>query len=419
MSDVALEISGISKYYRLGTLSTGSMRQDMYRWWAKKIMRQPDPFFEVQASQSPTSFIWALENINLQINQGEVWGIIGSNGAGKSTLLKIISRITKPTKGIIKGNGIVSSLLEAGTGFHPELSGRENIYLSGYILGMKKSDIKKNFEAIVSFSGIEKFIDTPVKRYSSGMYVRLAFAIAAHLEPDILIVDEVLAVGDAEFQKKCLGKMHEVAEQKGRTILFVSHNIQAIRQLCEKAMWLQGGKEIATGEVNLVTNKYLSSVQKTNLKQSWDPENAPGNEFVRLKEVALIPQLSHDAAPIDIRVPLIFKIQFYNNHDNLNLNLGLLLYSYGGDCIFDVASPMGKFSKGLVEGQCHIPGNFLNDGSYYLSIIIVQDTSIPLFELEECISFDVADFRENTNWYGKWTGAVRPKFPFTITQKIS
>ncbi|HEV7620771.1 MAG TPA: ABC transporter ATP-binding protein [Flavisolibacter sp.] len=417
MSDIALEIKDVSKYYRLGTVSTGSLRQDMHRWWTKNMLRKSDPFFDPGSNSKKPAHIWALNNINLEIKQGEVWGIIGANGAGKSTLLKIISRITKPTKGIVRGNGIVSSLLEAGTGFHPELSGKENIYLSGYILGMKKADIRKNFDAIVSFSGIEKFIDTPVKRYSSGMYVRLAFAIAAHLEPDILIVDEVLAVGDAEFQKKCLGKMHEVSQEKGRTILFVSHNIQAIKQLCEKAMWLQAGVEMGTGDVNTIANKYVNSVQKNNLKQSWDQENAPGNEYVRIKEVELIPQLPDPDAPVDIRIPLEFKIQFWNNLENQNLNIGLLLYSYSGECIFDVASPVGNFSKGILEGSCSIPGNFLNDGSYYLSVIIVQDTSIPLFELEECISFEVADFRENTNWYGKWMGAVRPRFPFTLHQK--
>lgn len=418
MSDIALEIRELSKWYRLGTISTGSLRQDIKRWWVKDIMRKNDPFFDAYGNfKENENYIWALQDINFDIREGEVWGFLGSNGAGKSTLLKIISRIVKPSKGYIRGKGVISSLLEVGTGFHEELSGRENIYLSGYILGMKKNDIKKNFDEIIAFSGIERFIDTPVKRYSSGMYVRLAFAIAAHLEPDILIVDEVLAVGDAEFQKKCLGKMGEVSREKGRTILFVSHNMQAIKQLCHKALWLQKGKEKAIGEVHSIVNQYITSVQKNQLGQQWIETNAPGNSKIRIKEVRLIPHVKHPDEPVDIRTPLTFKIAFWNLEDDQLLNLGLRLFSYGGECIFDLASPAKRFQKGLVEGECTIPGNFLNDGNYYVSLVVIKNTSTQLFELEECISFDIADYRENINWYGKWMGAVRPHFPFTLQQK--
>jgi lipopolysaccharide transport system ATP-binding protein len=413
MPDHALQIRNLSKEYRLGTISTGSLRQDIKRWWAMSVQKKPDPFF-VDGGGKKKNHIWALHDINLDIRHGEVWGVVGSNGAGKSTLLKIISRIIKPTNGTVRGKGVISSLLEVGTGFHEELTGRENIYISGYILGMKKSDILRNFDAIVEFSGISDFIDTPVKRYSSGMYVRLAFAIAAHLEPDVLILDEVLAVGDAEFQKKCLGKMHEVSQQKGRTILFVSHNMQAVKQLCTKALWLQGGKEKAIGDVHTVVNNYVNSVQKNQLKQQWSKETAPGNESVRIKEVELTPLLPDTGTPVDIRTPFRFRVQFWNEEDDQQLNLGLHLFAYSGECIFDVATPAATFKKGLVEGACSIPGNFLNDGSYYLSLIIVKNTSTPLFYLEECISFDVADYRENMAWYGKWMGAVRPHFPFTL-----
>jgi len=418
MSDVALEIRELSKWYRLGAISTGSLRQDIKRWWVKDIMRKSDPFFDAFGNfKENGDYIWALQDVNFEIREGEVWGFLGSNGAGKSTLLKIISRIVKPSKGYIRGKGVISSLLEVGTGFHEELSGRENIYLSGYILGMKKNDIKKNFDEIIAFSGIERFIDTPVKRYSSGMYVRLAFAIAAHLEPDILIVDEVLAVGDAEFQKKCLGKMGEVSREKGRTILFVSHNMQAIKQLCHKGLWLQKGKEKAIGEVNTVVNQYITSVQKNQLGQQWAEGTAPGNSKVKIKEVQLIPHVKQPDEPVDIRTPLTFKIAFWNQEEDQQLHIALRLFSYGGECIFDVASPAKRFKKGLVEGECTIPGNFLNDGNYYLSVVIIKNASVPLFELEECISFDVADYRENINWYGKWMGAVRPHFPFTLQQK--
>jgi lipopolysaccharide transport system ATP-binding protein len=418
MSDVVLKIENLSKLYRMGTTGTGSLRQDLKRWWVHNIKKKDDAFFKmVGSTQVDSSFFWALKDINLEIRRGEVWGVVGANGAGKSTLLKIVSRIIKPTSGRVVGKGKTSSLLEVGTGFHQELSGRENIFLSGYLLGMNRLEIKRDFDAIVAFSGIEPFIDTPVKRYSSGMYVRLAFAVAAHLEPDILIVDEVLAVGDAEFQKKCLGKMHEVSVEKGRTILFVSHNMQAVKQLCSKALWLQKGQQSAIGDVNSVASRYISTIQKNKLRQSWeDEQHAPGNEWIKVKKVELIPQLENGTTVVDIRTPFVFRISFNNLEDGIQLSMGLHLFSYDGECIFDVPSASVTCHKGTVTGECRIPGDFLNDGSYYLSVIFMKDTSIPLYYLEECISFEVSDFRENINWYGKWMGAVRPKFLFSIEQ---
>src|ERR1700712_2659024 len=245
MSDLIIQAEKISKLYRLGTLDTGSLKQDMKLWWDTRVLKKKNSFFDIlddtNGDAVSSNYIWSLKNVSFDIRQGEVWGIIGHNGAGKSTLLKVLSRIIRPTEGVVRGRGKISSMLEVGTGFDRELSGRENIYISGYMLGMKKADIKRNFDEIVDFSGVGQFLDTPVKRYSSGMYVRLAFAVAAYLEPDILIVDEVLAVGDAEFQKKSLGKMKEVSTQKGRTIIFVSHSMNAITNLCQKAMWLQKG----------------------------------------------------------------------------------------------------------------------------------------------------------------------------------
>lgn len=364
--------------------------------------------------------IWALKDINFEVKRGEALGIIGSNGSGKSTLLKIVSRIVRPTTGVVRGKGKVSSLLEVGTGFHQELTGRENIFVSGYVLGMSKEEIRSKFDEIVDFSGIENFIDTPVKRYSSGMYVRLAFAVAAHLEPDILIVDEVLAVGDADFQKKCLGKMREVTHSEGRTILFVSHSMQAINKLCDKALWLHKGKMQEIGDVSAVVDKYVSGTQQLKLKQEWaTPEEAPGNDLVRFRSVELIPQLLSPEAPLDIRTPLTVRFQFWNMTDDVVLNTGLHLFTYGDECIFDVPSPAMRCEKGLVEGECSIPGNFLNDGSYYLSIIVVRDTSVEVFYLEECLSFEVEDYRADFQWFGKWWGAVRPKFPFRLRQKDS
>ncbi len=419
MAETVIEVNNISKLYKLGSIGSGSLRRDVQQWWSTSVMKKKDPYFSPEGEELHNSkqLLWALKDISFQVNKGEALGIIGSNGSGKSTLLKIISRIVKPTAGTIRGKGKVSSLLEVGTGFHQELSGRENIYMSGYILGMSRNEIRSKFDEIVAFSGIERFVDTPVKRYSSGMYVRLAFAVAAHLEPDIMIIDEVLAVGDADFQKKCLGKMREASQAEGRTIIFVSHSMQAINNLCDRALWLEKGVMKHVGEASAVVNKYIANVQRYNLKQVWNtPAEAPGNEYIRIKQVELVPNLPHPNHVLDIRVPLTVKFQFWNNMDSVYLSTGLHLYSYSGECIFDVPSPTTLFRKGLVEGECTIPGNFLNDGSYYISLIIVRDTSIAVFQLDECLSFDLEDYRGNIKWYGKWMGSVRPSLPFRLTQ---
>jgi len=420
MSEVVIEVEKLSKLYRLGTIGTGSFRQDVQRWWTTSILKKEDPFFQMPGNnemERKGQYLWALKDVSFEVKQGEIIGIIGSNGSGKSTLLKIISRIIKPTTGAVRGKGKISSLLEVGTGFHHELSGRENIYNSGYILGMRKQEIQSKFDEIVAFSGIDMFIDTPVKRYSSGMFVRLAFAVAAHLEPEILIMDEVLAVGDADFQKKCLGKMKEVSQNDGRTILFVSHSMQAVANLCQKALWIEKGLLKESGDASSVVNKYIVGVQRLWLKQSWErPEEAPGNDYVRFKKVELIPHLSGPNEPIDIRTPLTIKFQFWNMMDEVSLNMGLDLFTFAGECIFDVPSPSLVCQNGLVEGECTIPGNFLNDDSYYISLMVVKDTSVPLYYFEGCLSFDVADYRKDVNWFDKWKGAVRPNFPFQIKQ---
>jgi lipopolysaccharide transport system ATP-binding protein len=263
MSNIAIKAENISKAYQLGEFSTGTLSRDVERWWA--LMRgKDDPFLKIgeandRSVRGDSDIVWSLRDIDFEINQGDAVGIIGRNGAGKSTLLKILSRVTTPTTGSVKVKGRIASLLEVGTGFHPELTGKENIFLNGAILGMRKVEIKKHFDAIVDFSGVERYIDTPVKRYSSGMYVRLAFAVAAHLESEILIVDEVLAVGDAEFQKKCLGKMSDVSKGEGRTVLFVSHQIASIQKLCNKGMLLSNGGLKTHGNINDVINSYVDS----------------------------------------------------------------------------------------------------------------------------------------------------------------
>ncbi len=260
--NIAIKVENLSKAYQLGQIGTGTISRDLERFWTTKIRGKEDPFLKIGQTNDRTvkgesDIVWSLKDINFEIEQGDAVGIIGRNGAGKSTLLKLLSRVTAPTTGNIKVKGRIASLLEVGTGFHPELTGRENIYLNGAILGMRKKEITRKFDEIVDFSGVERYIDTPVKRYSSGMYVRLAFAVAAHLESEILIVDEVLAVGDSEFQKKCLGKMSNVSKGEGRTVLFVSHNISSIKSLCNKGLFLENGNLKKSGKISEIIEAYF------------------------------------------------------------------------------------------------------------------------------------------------------------------
>lgn len=421
MTNIAIQVEDVSKLYQLGTIGTGSLKKDLHRWWTTAVQRKEDPFADDLGAETNgvgQSHIWALKQINFEVKQGEIWGIIGGNGSGKSTLLKIISRIIRPTHGVVRGCGRLSSMLEVGTGFHQELSGRENIYLSGFVLGMKRHEIRQRFDEIIEFSGIGPFIDTPVKRYSSGMYVRLAFAVAAHLRSDILIVDEVLSVGDAEFQKKCLSKMHEFSHNEGRTILFVSHNLQAVGHLCQQALWLQRGNAVATGPIQSIIHQYVSQTRSNQFRQTWDQmQDAPGSDSVRIKVVELIPQVDTPNALIDVRTPLSIRFQLWLLQDNLRMLTGIHLFSYSGECVLDVMSPFTTYQKGVVEGECLIPGNLLNDGSYYISLIVYSDKWDALYYHEKCLTFDVEDYRsEQMNFSGTWMGAVRPALPVRVVQ---
>ena len=412
-----IRVEKVSKLFRLGTLGTGSLRQDVSLWWKKTVLKKTDTLFQSDSVENFSAvnknYLWALKNVSFEIKEGEVVGFIGRNGAGKSTLLKIMSRIIAPTEGRIRGKGKISSLLEVGTGFHSDLTGRENIFISGHMLGMKKQEILQKFDEIIDFSGIEQFIDTPVKRYSSGMYVRLAFAVAAHLEPDILIVDEVLAVGDAEFQKKCLGKMKDVSREKGRTILFVIHNMQAVSNLCHRAIWLEKGTIKSNGNVETVINDYLSAYQQKKWKQEWAIENAPGNESIKVLSVELEPHFIEVSDIIDIRTPITIRFKFHNNV-HAKLATSLCLYTLSDECIFDIVTKPSIYEKGIIIGECAIPGNFLNDGSYYFSLFFLNESLATLFGLDECLHFEVEDFREGISYYGKWIGYVRPSFPFVL-----
>lgn len=316
MSEV-IKVEGLSKLYRLGLVGSRTIAEDLNRLWAR-FKGKEDPYLKIGETNNrivkgKTEFVWALKDINFQVNRGERFGIIGKNGAGKSTLLKILSRVASPTKGSVKVKGRVASLLEVGTGFHPELTGRDNIFLNGSILGMTQSEIKSKFDSIVDFSGVERYIDTPVKRYSSGMYVRLAFAVAAHLEPEILIVDEVLAVGDAEFQKKCLGKMHDVSENEGRTVLFVSHNLQAIKNLCQKTVILNNGELFASGPTAETLNSYNELVRDIKIDAKTDVnniQNRRGNGNIRFSGIDVTDSEGNKRYNFEIGESIRFKISY-------------------------------------------------------------------------------------------------------------
>lgn len=383
MSDTAIQVENLSKKYKI---TTARYRHDTLRDQLmdglKSIFRRNGngalisgrhSTFDPQ--HSPRSGIfWALRDVSFEIKQGEVVGIIGSNGAGKSTLLKILSRVTEPTSGRAKIYGRVGSLLEVGTGFDRELSGRENIYLSGAILGMKKIEINRKFDEIVAFAEVEDFIDTPVKRYSSGMYLRLAFAVAAHLEPEILLVDEVLAVGDAAFQKKCLGKMKEVAG-KGRTILFVSHNMAAITRFCKQSIWLDNGQLRSHDNTEEVVAHYLGSGAQEcgEVTFSDQAQRAPGSEHVCLLAVRVRNRDRQIASFLDIRLPFVIEIEYKILQRVCNLRIGLTLATHEGTAVFsstdmDSSEDSLERNPGTYIGQCTIPGDFLNYGQYFVSV---------------------------------------------------
>jgi lipopolysaccharide transport system ATP-binding protein len=310
----AIKIENLSKQYRLGTVGTGTFSNDVNRWW-HTVRGKPDPYLTIGESNDRTSkgssdYVWALQDINFEVQPGEILGIIGKNGAGKSTLLKLLSRVTAPTTGKITAHGRIASLLEVGTGFHPELTGRENVFLNGAIMGMTKQEIRAKFDEIVEFSGCERYMDTPVKRYSSGMYVRLAFAVAAHLEPEILIVDEVLAVGDAEFQKKAIGKMQEVSQGQGRTVLFVSHNMASIQNLCNKVIVLNNGTNVFEGNVKEGIDYYLNSNIKHSEQKLRDRKDRSGNGKVFFTDIKIIDSDENEKSGVCLGENVIFKIEF-------------------------------------------------------------------------------------------------------------
>ena len=429
-----IKVTDLSKIYRLGEIGTGTISRDLERWYKMKIKGQEDPFLKIgqtnQLSKKGASdVVCSLRDINFEVQQGEALGIIGKNGAGKSTLLKIISRVTSPTTGKINIKGRVASLLEVGTGFHPELTGRENIYLNGAILGMRKKEITSKLDQIVDFSGVERYIDTPVKRYSSGMYVRLAFAVAAHLDTEILIIDEVLAVGDADFQQKAMGKMQNVSKSEGRTVLFVSHNMAAVKKLCDNAIMLFQGQLSEMGDVQKIINKYLNNVEKydiliNNIDEKYIENQIDGiidnpsfikihslcitgnnmlprTEFLSIEEINLIITLSINFVTSDFRV--ICSIVDFGNRAILYTQLSdSFLYN-------------GHIEPGNYSIKCVFPSNFFGTNIFKISLNFISVKKEHLI-LNSILKFKVK--YENPNYiYGSYEEVMfRPNFNWQINQ---
>lgn len=397
-----LKAENISKQYRLGNVGTGTLSHDLNRFW-HNIRGKEDPYLKVGAvndrsSKTKTEYVWALRDINFEVQQGEVLGIIGKNGAGKSTLLKILSRVTSPTTGVIKTKGRIASLLEVGTGFHPELTGRENVFLNGAILGMTRTEINSKFDEIVEFSGCELYIDTPVKRYSSGMKVRLAFAVAAHLEPDILVVDEVLAVGDSEFQKKAIGKMQDISKGQGRTVLFVSHNMAAVKSLCSRAIVLDNGTSVFEGETEDAVDFYLSAEKSKITTDIKDRTDRKGNQKIKISKVVFFNSKNEKISEIIsgdyLKVRLFVTKNTEVNYEKLFIAVNFLDNHL--DFVLSFVSDEMGFSFGNLENRDYfdlvIPQLYLRGGLYTLRILITEyDTSQENFVdlIENAISINV------------------------------
>jgi lipopolysaccharide transport system ATP-binding protein len=413
MSRPAIHIEGLSKKFRIGA------RQEPYRTLREAVVRSVTApwrrsmaVLRGHATDASEDEIWALKDVSFGVNCGEVVGIIGCNGAGKSTLLRILSRITEPTDGRVCIKGRVGSLLEVGTGFHPELTGRENVYLNGAILGMRKTEIDAKFDEIVEFSELAKFLDTPVKHFSSGMYMRLAFAVAAHLEPEILLVDEVLAVGDAAFQKKCLGKMDDVARQ-GRTVVFVSHNLPAVQNLCERVVWLNEGHVVKIGTPGEVIDRYMAASLSTNTERIWqDPATAPGNERVRLHRVCVRPVDGSSADPITCRTPFVLEFEYWNLKLCSDFYVGFELYDARQLLILGSGAPRRRLEPGLYRTTCPIPADVLNSGTYRVRLHLAGGKDF--YRQDDALVFDLRDSRDpGLGWYGAWKGILRLQLDWT------
>ena len=371
----AIEFENVGKQYRLGLVSTGTISHDLNRWWTMNILHKEDPYLKIgetndRAHKGQSDYVWALKDINFSVEQGDVVGIIGKNGAGKSTLLKLLSRVTAPTTGLIKARGRIASLLEVGTGFHPEMTGRENIYLNGAIMGMTKQEISRKLDEIVDFSGCERYIDTPVKRYSSGMTVRLGFAIAAHLEPEILVVDEVLAVGDAEFQKKAIGKMQDVSRGEGRTVLFVSHNMNAIKSLCKSGILIDKGEVAYSGNAIDTVHEYLSS--KVSSYTDYKVPDINSRRFYVSKDLEILSTrlLSPVEMAQDEAIEVVLEVK-RNNSSIKKFTIEMMIEDVDEKNVGSYISPLYEVPiKEVFKIQLSIPEHNLARGKYSLNFNI-------------------------------------------------
>ena len=417
--DIILKAENISKQYRLGQVGTGTLSHDLNRWW-HEIRGKENPYLKIgdtndRSTKGTSDYVWALQDINFEVERGEVLGIIGKNGAGKSTLLKILSKVTAPTTGSIKSRGRIASLLEVGTGFHGEMTGRENIFLNGAILGMTKKEIASKLDEIIEFSGCERYIDTPVKRYSSGMTVRLAFAVAAFLEPEILVIDEVLAVGDAEFQKKAIGKMQDISRGQGRTVLFVSHNMAAVKSLCTKGIILEHGKVVFEGQIENAVSYYLGGdAEAMNLKTFGVDHDHPS---FKLNEISLknLGKTSDDVLLENDVIVLSTNIEI-KVLDAKRYHITYHLYNEMGEAMFSFSnSGFVSLKKGINSITCKFPPSFFQSGQYFLSFYIIQDSKQLIYVENDIISFTVVDSgRELGTYMGREPGFIRPKFEWEL-----
>jgi len=399
----AIKIENLSKQYRLGVISTGTLSHDLNRWWTTKILRHDDPYLKIgetndRATKGSSEYVWALKDINMEIEQGDVVGIIGKNGAGKSTLLKLLSRVTKPTTGSIKYRGRIASLLEVGTGFHPEMTGRENIYMNGAIMGMTRAEITRKLDEIVDFSGCERYIDTPVKRYSSGMTVRLGFAIAAHLDPEILVVDEVLAVGDAEFQKKAIGKMQDVSKGEGRTVLFVSHNMESIKSLCTHGILMNNGFIDYLGNVQDTIDRYILKSESNFCYYADFNEDA--NSFFNFNSAELLCNGSSANGTIDVFDKISIKFRYTLTRDDSCNCVYILLKKEGRVLAFIIDTTnnktlLEKREKGTYEVSFSLPCPLLKPGHYSITLKYTKPRIVDLQTKEDCLRFDVSLMSQN------------------------
>lgn len=417
--NIILKAENISKQYRLGQVGTGTISHDLNRWW-HQIRGKENPYLKIgdtndRSTVGSSDYVWALKDINFEVERGEVLGIIGKNGAGKSTLLKILSRVTAPTTGSVKTKGRIASLLEVGTGFHPELTGRENVYLNGAILGMSKNEITQKLDEIIDFSGVERYIDTPVKRYSSGMYVRLAFAVAAHLECEILIVDEVLSVGDAEFQKKCLSKMGDISKGEGRTVLFVSHNMAAVKSLCQKGIVLKNGLIIKDDSIENAVATYLTGNFGTQNHKIFSNEYNK-SEFI-LHQISVNPVGGSSDEVLDEYQEIEINTHFTLKSNSNKFHVTYVINNESGESLFTFSHSNSKLflKQGLNKIKCKFPKGFLNIGTYYLNFYVIENAKSTLFVEKDIISFTIQEGqRVLGSWLGKEPGFIKPIFDWSI-----